>query len=284
MITRSHNQRERLNLQAVFNMFKSKVQYVSPVHDDTGGDTGGETPSETPSTNDPTKPTVKTTRPESKAFTQEEVNALIAKERGKDKERNSQLVKQLESLKSTQSMSQEEKQRLEQQIEDLKTQNMTKEELSAREKKKLETALTRERDEAKETATVWRTRFETSLVARELMDAAIEGDAFNPQQLVSMLTPDTKVVEEHGEDGKSTGRFKTEVVFNDADDDGKPVKLVLTPRELVKRLKDIPAKYGNLFKSGAVAGLGSMSVKTVNGQPDYKSMTMEQYKAQRNRK
>ena len=47
-------------------------------------------------------------------------------------------------------------------------------------------------------------------------------------------------------------------------------------------MKDIPDKYGNLFKSGAKPGLGTGSTKLIDGQPDYKNMSMSEYNALRN--
>ena len=216
-----------------------------------------------------------------KTFTQEEVNALIAKSRNEDKEKNKKLLTQLDTLKSSATMTKQERDKLEAQIEELKTQSMTKEELTQRERKKLEEKLTSERDGLKAESDAWRGRFESSTVINALMDAAVVGEAFSPQQIVDMLKPSTKVVEDKDADGNLTGAFKVVTSFNDSDKDGKPITLALSPNDLIKRMKDIPERFGNLFKSGTVSGLGTSNGRKVNGVVDYTSMTPAQYREQR---
>lgn len=191
------------------------------------------------------------------SFTQDEVNAIVARERAADKKRNEQLVSQLESLKSTSQMTTDEKKTLESRIEELKTQYMTKEELAARDKKKIEEELSSARDSAINEGKIWKGRFESSLVQRSLVDEAIKADAFSPSQIMELLLTRSKVVEQRDDKGQGTGQYIVNVAFDDTDKDKKPVTLQLTPSEAVKRMKELPERFGNLFKSGVKGGLGA---------------------------
>jgi len=216
-----------------------------------------------------------------KTFTQDEVNSLIAKERSKDKDRVNKLMTQLEEVKSSVSLTQQEKEGIEQQLETLRSELLTKEELSARERKKIEAQLSSERDAAIKAGKAWQSRYETATINRSLLDAAVAAEAFAPQQIMAILSPTSKVVEQLGSDGKPTGEFSVAVQFEDADKDGKPISLQLTPAEVVKRMKELPERFGNLFKSGVVAGIGAGNTGGASGKMDYSKMSPEHWKEHR---
>ena len=217
------------------------------------------------------------------SFTQDEVNAIIAKERAADKKRNEQLVQQLESLKSTSKMTSDEKAALESRIEELKTQHMTKEELAARDRKKLEEELSGARDSAINEAKSWKSRYESSTIQRALVDEAVKGDAFSPHQIMELLSPRSKVVEALDDKGKPVGNFIVQIAFDDVDKDKKPVTMQLTPAEAVKRMKELPERFGNLFKSGVRGGLGSGNASGTDGNATVASAikSPEAYRASR---
>ena len=56
----------------------------------------------------------------------------------------------------------------------------------------------------------------------------------------------------------------------------------MTPEEAIKRMKQLPETYGNLFKSGVVGGIGAASATGgltpgSNGKVDTTKLTMDQY-------
>lgn len=211
-----------------------------------------------------------------KKFSQEDVNSMIAKARSEDKERVKKLASQLEELREKSTLTEKEKNELTTQIEELRTQVMTKEELAAREKKKLEEQFKREKEDAENQAKTWRSRYESSTVARSLMDSAVQNDAFNPQQIVAMLQPMARVVELTDDDGKPKGEFQVRVKFFDKDDKGNQVVLDLTPSDVIKRMKDSPELYGNLFKAGVKTGLGGSNTSG-SATIDPRKITAENY-------
>lgn len=205
------------------------------------------TPTPTPSSNDNNN---------NKGFSQEEVNALLAKERRKLQGNNEKTIKELEALKKTAQLTQEEKERVEQRIEDLRNEYLTKEQLDKKKRKEEEDRTKKEKDELSKDRDHWKTLYEVSTIERELVDAAIKGDSYNPDQVLQILKPNTRLVEELDQDNRPTGRFVSKVRLAGKDKDGKTVVLDLTPTEAVKQMKEMDDIYGNLFKSGARGGVG----------------------------
>jgi len=216
-----------------------------------------------------------------KTFTQEELNAIVARERAADKDAKAKLIQQLEEAKTKVTMTASEKEEYEKQLEELRKATMSKEEIANRERKKLEEKLTKERDDALSLSKTWQKRFEDSTIIRNLMDAAMTNEAFAPQQVVAILSPNARVVEMMDESGKPSGNYDVVVKFNDVDSkSGKPIQLELPSNEVVKRMKELSNVYGNLFKNGVSEGMGGNNGK--GGKPvDFSKMTPTEYKEHR---
>ncbi len=91
----------------------------------------------------------------------------------------------------------------------------------------------------------------------------------------------TRLVEDLDAEGRSTGEFIPKVKFNDTDAEGKPITLDLTAKEAVKRMKELPERFGNLFKSNLSGGLGgsqSVGNKPLDGE---RLKNMDEYRKQR---
>jgi hypothetical protein len=190
-----------------------------------------------------------------KTFTQEQVNAIMKKEKETYQKQKKTLMQQLEDIKANKNLSDQEKTDLETQIEDLRKQTMTTEELAKEDKTKTLKAHKKEVDKITEESNLWKQRYTTSTIERSIVDASIESKAFHPEQIVALLTPKTRLVEELDESGKSTGQLIPKVEFETVDEDDKPVKLDLSPAEAVKKMTE-EDKYANLFKSDRTSGFG----------------------------
>ena len=210
-----------------------------------------------------------------KKFSQSDVNRFMAEEKRKLRDQNNKLIKELETLKSSAGMTEKEKSKLEQQIEEIRTQSMTEKERAQREKKKLEKESSEKIKALEEKSTKWEKLYTDEKITRSLMDAAVEHDAFSPQQIVQILRTNTRLVE-----NEEDGSIEPKVRFNDVDKDGKPVTLELAGSDAVKRMKDLPDQYGNLFKSGATGGLGSMNVGS-RGKNSYNLKDPSEYRKHR---
>lgn len=199
-------------------------------------------------------------------FSQDQVNTLLATDRRKGQEQNAKTIKQLEELQRTVKMSAEQKGSLETQLEELRTANLTTEERARREGERLknEHAVSLKNMEVDRDG--WKGKFVGHKVTRDITDAAVGVKAFSPHQIVSMLERSAHLTEIEL-DGKPTGDFLTKIKFNDTDKDGKPVVLDLTVTEVLKRMKELPEKFGNLFvdeKTGGLGATGSSTQTTAN--------------------
>jgi FtsZ-binding cell division protein ZapB len=221
------------------------------------------------------------TPPAGKTFTQADVDRFIGEERRKLDGKAKGLLSQLETLQQSSQLTQKERDDLAAQIEEIKTTSMTKEQVLTRDlesyKTKLETTsktLAEERDG-------WQSRYNSVLVKQAITEAAATHDAFRPEQLLTLLSGNAKLVEEKDDDGKATGHFKVLFKFNDVDSKTKkPVTLELPAGDVMKRMKELPEQFGNLFKSTMQPGTGGGTTKkTKTGEVDYAGMTPEEYRA-----
>lgn len=196
-----------------------------------------------------------------KSFTQEEVNAIMAKEKRQYQATLTTLeASHRETLNNNQNLTAKERAALEESLQAIQGQLMTKEEQAKRDKKELEDRLQNQINDAKTQASTWEQRYKTESIDRALQDAAVSAEAFQPAQIVTLLKPMTKLVEDiDPKTGKSSGRFTAMVEFDDVDAEGQPTIAVMTPKDAVKRMKQLPEIHGNLFKSGVVSGIGANS-------------------------
>lgn len=186
---------------------------------------------------------------------QEQVNKIVAEEKRKGQEALKIKVTEIETLTKKSTLTTKERKRLEDQLKAVKTELMTKEELDDQARTKLVTehreeveTLTTERDS-------WRTRHSEATISRSLTDAAVTNEAISPEQIVSIMRQNTRLVEAMDDDGKPTGIFKpvcTIVVTKD----GEEKSLELSPAKAVKQMRE-DEKFYNLFKGDGTGGVGS---------------------------
>lgn len=189
-----------------------------------------------------------------KKFTQDDVNRFLAEDRRKAQQKNQELVTQLTALKEGATLTQKERDELQARIEQLQNEHLTKEEQAQREFTKKLTAAETTLKTAQAEVDAWRSRYTDATIEREITDAAVQHDAFSPTQIVALLRQNTRLVEEL-DGGKPTGRFGAKVKFSDIKD-GQPITLELTVAEAVKRMTELPERFGNLFKNKATGGVG----------------------------
>jgi predicted RNase H-like nuclease (RuvC/YqgF family) len=205
---------------------------------------------------------------------QEDLNKMMAENRRNLTKQNQELMDQLGKVKDQFKGTADEKQELEAKIEQLQEQYMTKEELAKREASKQQKQFQQELENAAKERDTWKGMYTSETIDRTLQDAAIQGEAMHPDQIVAMLKNAT-YLKEILEEGQVTGKYASVIKFNDIDEDGKPVVLELTPSDAIKRMKELPEKYGNLFKGTATGGLGESSG---TGKAGTGQVTLEQLK------
>jgi hypothetical protein len=190
-----------------------------------------------------------------KIFTQDDVNAFLAKEKRKTQETQKQLAAQLSEYKQTAELSSEAKVELEKQIEDLQKQYMTVEERARQTSEKVKKVHEDELVALKTDRDSWQQRYTASTIESNIIHAASANKAVEALQILAILRPATKLTEKLDEQGKPTGIFEPRVDFQDMDKDAKPIVLNLSVPEAVKRMTELP-QHGNLFQGTKTGGLG----------------------------
>lgn len=232
----------------------SLFKFVKVVYENEGGSTTTQTTTTTPESGDPTKPEGGGAGDAKRTYNQEEVQKLVEAERKRAQDQTRTTIQNLEAIKASQQLSEQEKAKLASQIDELNKSLLSKEELAKRERDRLVNEhkstlenVTKERD-------TWKTRFEESQIVRAITDAAVQGDAFNPKLIVPLLRPNAALVEVMDGD-KPTGDFSVKLNIT-VEENGQIKNLTLTPAEAIKVMKDKPDEFGNLFKGNLNGGVG----------------------------
>lgn len=186
-----------------------------------------------------------------KSFTQEDFDKFQAEQVAK----NQELVEELETLQTSAKLTATERDTLKGRIDSLRRESMSKEELLKAEKEETEQKYQKRIQELEGSEKKWEKTFKTSFKQAEILKAA-EG-AYNPTQVYTMIKDSSEVVDVLDEDEKPTGTYKTVVNFDTQDKEGKPITLQLSPSEAVKKMKDMPDMYGNLFVQKGKNGFGN---------------------------
>lgn len=223
---------------------------------------------------DENKTEEKVSEPE-KTFTQEQLNKVIeerlAIERKKHEKDRSSLMQQVEAL----NLSTKQKEALEAQLEEIRMQGLSKEEqakaAAEKERKDFERQL---KDAQGKHDSLFQT-YSSEKLSRELVDAAVRHDAFNPEQIVEMLLGRARVADELDEANKPTGRRIVRVKL-DVTREGKRVSLDLTPDEAVNAMKGDVERFGNLFKAKIAGGLGATAPAPNGKAVELKNMSMDE--------
>lgn len=188
-------------------------------------------------------------------FTQDQVNSFLADEKRKLQKQHQKTLEDLEALQKKANLTKEERSELERKIEEtqklLETKEVTSEEtinkLTKKHEKEL-TTVTEERD-------LWKNRYTSSTIENSLTKAAVDHKAGNPTQVIALLQPNTRLVEELDGKGKPTGNLVPRVTWKDKDDKGKDITLELAPAEVVKRMTTMD-EHMNLFTPDGTGGAG----------------------------
>lgn len=214
-------------------------------------------------------------------FTQEDVDRIVVKRNKAVKAELQKVETRYESLLQERNLSDEQREALEQDLENVRKQMRTKEEQLKHEKKAAEEKYTLELKKTKEEADHYKSLYERTTIDRELLDAAVAGEAYDPQQFVTLLKGQTKLVKELDSDGNETTRFVPMVEWEIETENGKKELVLKTPNDVVKSMRENTKKFGNLFKANVAAGLGSGNVGSAGrgGKVDVKSMSPAEYMA-----
>jgi len=194
-----------------------------------------------------------------KTFTQEQVNNIVATDRRKLEEALKKTEKQYQDLLASQSLTEQERKALQANLEMVQGQLRSKEEQLLLEKKQMEETYAGKLQEMEKKATHFETLYRDSTIERALQDAAVKHEAWSPSQVVALLRGQTKMLEETDpKTGKLTGKYKPVVEMQALNTTtGEVETKAYTPDDAVRKMKDTPDTWGNLFRSGVVSGIGA---------------------------
>lgn len=210
-----------------------------------------------------------------RTFTQDELNAVIAREKRVLQERH---LQQLEAIKRD-GLTPDDRATLEKQIADLRAQTQTTSELAKRTLAEREAAwaaekqaLAAERDMAK--------RLLDDLTVQNHLDTAMGVNGVKPAAVAvvgAFLRQNLVRVPVTGADGKPTDKVEYMIDLSVPDGEGdKKKQLRLTPVDAVAQLRKTE-DFGPLFVAGAKSGTGSVGAPGASGSIDLKNMPQAEY-------
>lgn len=202
-----------------------------------------------------------------KLFTQAELNRFMAEDRRKHQEQAKQLADKAKKLEAEykkmladKKLDTESRQKLEMELENLQASQRTKEQQIEYERKQSKERYEKDLTATKEASMRWESLYKSTVIDRAIQDAAISAEAFNPSQVIDLLKPFTKMVEQQDPEGNPTGELVPVIDFKDIDEKtGERITTLRTPIEAIQRMKELPNVHGNLFKPNVVSGVGAGS-------------------------
>ena len=191
--------------------------------------------------------------PEQKAA----VDKLIKDAENKSGEKVSKVMSELKALQDRSDLTATQRSELERRVENINKELLTKEQLFEQEKKKTEQKYIADLEGVTKDRDSWKTRFIESTIVRAITDAAATNQAFNTQDIVAILRPQTSLEDVLDGDGHPTGDVAPKVKFQEVVD-GKQTELVLAVPEAVKRMSESESHL-HLFKGEGAGGYGGNS-------------------------
>ncbi len=188
----------------------------------------------------------------------EEANALLETERGARLADKTDLVSQMEDLKSKSQGSEADKALLQQQIDSIKNESLSAEEKAAQHITELEAKA----EAAITLATEKDNLYKDYLSDNELRSAITANNAIAPDQLFQILKSSTTTEPKVDAQGNAVpGVFEVHTSINVKNDKGENETLSLTPAEAVAKLRSNVKEWGNQFNSEAKGGSGLLNEK-----------------------
>jgi DNA repair exonuclease SbcCD ATPase subunit len=212
-----------------------------------------------------------------KTFTQTEVNRITGQRNAALKERYGALEATYTELLEQTNLTEAAREKMEAELEQIQAQMRTKEQQQEFERKQAQSKFENELKKANEKGEKYETLFKESVTKRAITDAALANDGCNADDFIAHLSPKTVMVFEQDAEGKPTDNMVPMVNWDLRDEEtGVVTKVQKTPEEIVKIMQDDKAKYGHLFKSNVVAGVGAGTANAspnLSGKIDPKTLT-----------
>ncbi len=187
--------------------------------------------------------------------------------------------RRLEQLSQNQNLTAKERDEIASELERVQSVMRTKEEQAKYEAKKREAEYNAQLETTTQQAQRYESLFKTQTRNNDIITAATQHDAFNPELFIDVLSPRTEVVEVENEQGEKTGRYATKVRVTKKAEDGTVAEVLVDPSEAIEDMKNEPEKFGGLFKGNVAKGIGQGSNSSFAGSQrvDISRMSDEEY-------
>ena len=216
--------------------------------------------------------------PIDKTFTQDDVNKFLAADRKKHEEKTSKVIEELNMIRKSKGITDKERQNLDAKITQLEDSILSKEQITAKDKEKNTKRHKEETVQLQQERDHWKELHTQSTINRSITDAAVENEAIVPDQFVSILRPNTQLVEDLNEKGEPTGSLIPQVTFPDVDKDGNTIDVKLSISQAIKRMREIN-KWQNLFKGEGTGGIGGNNLDNKKKKLDGDNLAKQDVKA-----
>ncbi len=220
------------------------------------------------------------TKEPEKTFNQAQLNEVVEKRVAKMKSENRQMLTKFETLQLTLKTDSEGREAMEIEMEDLRQRTLTQDEIQKREAKKAADKYTKDLEVAKSDAETWKSEYNGLRISYEINGASADNKVLpeSYEMVEAFLSPNTKLVELRDGEGVGTGKYESMVDFSDVDSEGKPIVAQMTVPAVLKRMSELPEKYGNLFEGQKISGTGGSSGSSgPTGKVDPSKMSTEDY-------
>lgn len=194
-----------------------------------------------------------------KSFTQAQVDEIVNKRFKKEKEANETLKSAYEKLQQKDNLTTQEKEEYAKKVAELEVLTLSKEDLAKKETERLQKTAKEKEDKLANERDLYKNLYSSTQIENAISRAAGDAEikALRPEQMVLLLKNQTRLVQKEV-GGKSL--FEVAVDWSEND------QVVQIPvKEALKRMKEQPTLYGNLFESDAKGGMGGNNVSSGDG-------------------
>lgn len=215
-----------------------------------------------------------------KTFTQAEMDAAIDKRFKKEKESNERLTNELKTFRDREGTSVQEKEAFQTRINELEALTLSKEDLAKKEQERISTAAKKVQDGLTGERDMFKGLYTESQIESALGSAANDPEvkALSPKQVVMLLKSQTRLVQK---DVGGKAKFEVLVDWTETDKEGVSTQVQIPAKEALKRMKEQPAVWGNLFESDAKGGLGGNNIQQAGSLNPASYSSFDAYKKNR---
>lgn len=192
-------------------------------------------------------------------FTQAQVDEFMNKRFKKEKEANETLKKEYEKLQQSAGLTAQEKEEYAKKVQELEVLTLSKEDLAKKEAERIQKAAKQNEEKLTGERDLYKNLYSSTQIENAISRAAADPEikALRPEQMVLLLKNQTRLVQK---DVGGKSQFEVAVDWTEGDQ-----AVQIPVKEALKRMKEQPNQFGNLFESDSKGGVGGNNVSSGDG-------------------